>query len=136
MSKLITVDGKPIKFQIWDTAGQEKYHSLARKSFALYFLYLFLTLYFFTVSFFHFLIYIFPAMYYRGAAAAILVYDITQAQSFERLKNWVLELQSKGPAELALAIAGNKSDLKDQRVSLWLNLKHFLFLSFTHIFLF
>lgn len=54
-------------------------------------------------------------MYYRGAAAAILVYDITQAQSFERLKNWVLELQSKGPADLALAIAGNKSDLKDQR---------------------
>jgi hypothetical protein len=25
------VNGKPIKFQIWDTAGQEKYHSLARK---------------------------------------------------------------------------------------------------------
>ncbi|RYH29785.1 hypothetical protein EON65_07360 [archaeon] len=32
MSKLITVNSKPIKFQIWDTAGQEKYHSLARKS--------------------------------------------------------------------------------------------------------
>jgi small GTP-binding protein len=31
MSKLITVNGKAIKFQIWDTAGQEKYHSLARK---------------------------------------------------------------------------------------------------------
>lgn len=29
MSKLITVNSKPIKFQIWDTAGQEKYHSLA-----------------------------------------------------------------------------------------------------------
>ena len=29
MSKLILVDGAPIKFQIWDTAGQEKYHSLA-----------------------------------------------------------------------------------------------------------
>ena len=23
-------DGKQIKYQIWDTAGQEKYHSLAR----------------------------------------------------------------------------------------------------------
>jgi small GTP-binding protein len=32
MSKLITVNGKAIKFQIWDTAGQEKYHSLARKT--------------------------------------------------------------------------------------------------------
>jgi Ras-related protein Rab-22 len=67
MSKMIMVDGKPIKFQIWDTAGvhrpshlslsrteiifsvgQEKYHSLA-------------------------------PMYYRGAAAAIIVYDITRA---------------------------------------------------------
>jgi GTPase SAR1 family protein len=32
MSKMITVNGKNIKYQIWDTAGQEKYHSLARKS--------------------------------------------------------------------------------------------------------
>jgi GTPase SAR1 family protein len=32
MSKMITVASKQIKFQIWDTAGQEKYHSLARKS--------------------------------------------------------------------------------------------------------
>lgn len=31
MSKMVMVGGKPIKFQIWDTAGQEKYHSLARK---------------------------------------------------------------------------------------------------------
>ena len=28
---MITVNGKNIKYQIWDTAGQEKYHSLARK---------------------------------------------------------------------------------------------------------
>ena len=31
MSKVILVNGKQIKYQIWDTAGQEKYHSLARK---------------------------------------------------------------------------------------------------------
>ena len=31
MSKTISVNGKNIKYQIWDTAGQEKYHSLARK---------------------------------------------------------------------------------------------------------
>ena len=30
MSKVLMVNGKQIKFQIWDTAGQEKYHSLAR----------------------------------------------------------------------------------------------------------
>lgn len=31
MSKVVMSNGKQIKFQIWDTAGQEKYHSLARK---------------------------------------------------------------------------------------------------------
>ncbi len=28
-------------------------------------------------------------MYYRGAAAAVLVYDVTSATSFEDLKGWV-----------------------------------------------
>eukprot|EP01031_Cornospumella_fuschlensis_P035338 gene35338-42821_t len=32
-------------------------------------------------------------MYYRGAAAAILVYDVTSAHSFEVLQTWVQELQ-------------------------------------------
>lgn len=84
MSKMITVNSKPLKFQIWDTAGQEKYHSLA-------------------------------PMYYRGAAAAIIVYDITRANTFKTLKNWVEELQSKGPKDIAIAIAGNKADLEEQR---------------------
>ncbi|KAL3566591.1 hypothetical protein D5086_032006, partial [Populus alba] len=32
-------------------------------------------------------------MYYRGAAAAVVVYDITSMDSFERAKKWVIELQ-------------------------------------------
>ncbi|KXG24103.1 hypothetical protein SORBI_3008G185400 [Sorghum bicolor] len=35
-------------------------------------------------------------MYYRGAAAAIVVYDITNAASFTRAKKWVQELQAQG----------------------------------------
>ncbi|KAK1321501.1 Ras-related protein RHN1 [Acorus calamus] len=35
-------------------------------------------------------------MYYRGAAAAIIVYDITSADSFVRAKKWVQELQKQG----------------------------------------
>jgi Ras-related protein Rab-22 len=84
MSKMITVESKQIKFQIWDTAGQEKYHSLA-------------------------------PMYYRGAAAAIIVYDITRPNTFNILKNWVEELRSKGPKDIAIAIAGNKADLANRR---------------------
>lgn len=84
MSKMITVNSKQIKFQIWDTAGQEKYHSLA-------------------------------PMYYRGAAAAIIVYDITRPNTFNTLKGWVEELRTKGPKDIAIAIAGNKADLAHQR---------------------
>ena len=34
-------------------------------------------------------------MYYRGAQAAIVVYDITNADTFERAKSWVKELQKQ-----------------------------------------
>ena len=34
-------------------------------------------------------------MYYRGAQAAIVVYDVTKADTFERAKSWVKELQRK-----------------------------------------
>jgi GTPase SAR1 family protein len=55
-------------------------------------------------------------MYYRGAAAAIVVYDITRSSSFKTLKHWVEELKTKGPKDIAIAIAGNKADLDHMRV--------------------
>ncbi|XP_026658658.2 ras-related protein RHN1-like isoform X3 [Phoenix dactylifera] len=54
-------------------------------------------------------------MYYRGAAAAIIVYDITSTDSFERAKKWVLELQKQGNPNMVTALAGNKCDLEDKR---------------------
>eukprot|EP01100_Stratorugosa_tubuloviscum_P012471 TRINITY_DN594_c0_g1_i5.p1 TRINITY_DN594_c0_g1~~TRINITY_DN594_c0_g1_i5.p1 ORF type:complete len:200 (-),score=84.16 TRINITY_DN594_c0_g1_i5:181-780(-) len=54
-------------------------------------------------------------MYYRGAQAAIVVYDITSSDSFERAKNWVTELQSQGNSNIVIALAGNKSDLASER---------------------
>lgn len=50
-------------------------------------------------------------MYYRGAAAAIIVYDVTSADSFTRAKKWVKELQMTGNANMIMALAGNKADL-------------------------
>merc|ERR1712226_967651 len=50
-------------------------------------------------------------MYYRGAAAAVIVYDITSSDSFEKAKNWVRELQRQGNPEMIVALAGNKADL-------------------------
>jgi len=58
-------------------------------------------------------------MYYRGAAAAIVVYDITSVDSFNRAKSWVRELQRQGNPALVMALAGNKSDkAEDRKVSL------------------
>mmetsp|Transcript_59489 Transcript_59489/g.129306 ORF Transcript_59489/g.129306 Transcript_59489/m.129306 type:complete len:205 (+) Transcript_59489:46-660(+) len=54
-------------------------------------------------------------MYYRGAAAAIVVYDITNPDSFNRAKNWVRELQRQGNPNIVIALSGNKSDLASKR---------------------
>ncbi|TQE11965.1 hypothetical protein C1H46_002359 [Malus baccata] len=54
-------------------------------------------------------------MYYRGAAAAIIVYDLTNQASFERAKKWVLELKSQGNPNMVMALAGNKADLVEAR---------------------
>lgn len=54
-------------------------------------------------------------MYYRGAAAAIIVYDITSSESFERAKKWVQELQKQGNPNMVTALAGNKADLEEKR---------------------
>lgn len=55
-------------------------------------------------------------IYYRDAQAALLVYDITDADSFTRVQTWVQELlQMVGPS-IVIAIAANKQDLRKQQV--------------------
>jgi len=54
-------------------------------------------------------------MYYRGAAAAIVVYDITNPDSFSGAKSWVKELQRRGDPNVVIALAGNKADLEGRR---------------------
>lgn len=55
-------------------------------------------------------------IYYRDANGALLVYDITDRDSFVRVKNWVKELRKMLGTDVALAIAGNKIDLEKNRV--------------------
>lgn len=57
-------------------------------------------------------------IYYRSSNGAILVYDITDEDSFQKVKNWVKELRKMLGADICLVIAGNKTDLeKDRHVS-------------------
>ncbi|KAK2097619.1 Transmembrane channel-like protein 7 [Saguinus oedipus] len=54
-------------------------------------------------------------MYYRGAQAAIVIYDITNEESFARAKNWVKELQRQASANIVIALSGNRADLANKR---------------------
>nr|QBH73332.1 rab5 [Liposcelis bostrychophila] len=55
-------------------------------------------------------------MYYRGAQAAIVVYDIQNQDTFGRAKTWVKELQRQAAPNIVIALAGNKADLADKRM--------------------
>ena len=83
-SKTIEIKGKTIKIQIWDTAGQEKFHSII-------------------------------SSYYKGAAGALLVYDITSHESFEHIESWLKELKEKGSNNICCILVGNKKDLEEDR---------------------
>ena len=66
-----------IKFEIWDTAGQEKYRSLAK-------------------------------VFYKNAAACVLVYDITNKKSFDELKNyWISEIKENSSQNVSKFIYYN-----------------------------
>jgi len=54
-------------------------------------------------------------MYYRGAQAAIVVYDITSTESFDKAKSWVKELQRQGNPNIVISLCGNKIDLEIKR---------------------
>ncbi|EZA48655.1 hypothetical protein DMN91_003767 [Ooceraea biroi] len=58
-------------------------------------------------------------IYYRMSNGAILVYDITDEDTFQKVKNWVKELKKMLGSEICLVIAGNKVDLeKDRNVAI------------------
>lgn len=54
-------------------------------------------------------------MYYRNANAALLVFDISQYNSFLEIKSWVSELQRNVQEPMILSLVGNKIDLDEQR---------------------
>ncbi|KAL0978251.1 hypothetical protein UPYG_G00168000 [Umbra pygmaea] len=55
-------------------------------------------------------------MYYRGAQASIVVYDITNTETFVRAKAWVSELQKQASKNMVIALVGNKADRSANRV--------------------
>jgi len=83
-SRTVTINTSPVKLQIWDTAGQEKFRSITRS-------------------------------YYRGAAGALLVYDITRRETFEHLTSWLEDCRKYSSSDITIMLIGNKSDLESSR---------------------
>lgn len=69
-TQTLNLEVATVRFEIWDTAGQEKYHSVCH-------------------------------LYYRGAHAALLVYDITNKVRQGMLILFLPSCSSTGRAEVS-----------------------------------
>ena len=76
-------NGKNIKLQIWDTAGQDRFRAITKN-------------------------------YYKGANGIILIYDITNLQSYENVKNWISQIKEEANPNVLIYLAGNKIDVGEE----------------------
>ncbi|CAF1491762.1 unnamed protein product [Adineta ricciae] len=53
--------------------------------------------------------------YYRGATGIMLVYDVTQARSFENIDKWLRNIDDHASDDVVKMLIGNKCDMDDKR---------------------
>ena len=54
--------------------------------------------------------------YYRGAHGILLLYDVTDKESFKNISNWLIEIEKNASKNILRILIGNKCDLEDKRV--------------------
>ena len=82
--KSLIHDDKPVKFVLWDIAGQAKFNRMRR----------------------HF---------YTGSAGVIFVFDLTNPNSLQSIKDWYTDVKNNLERDFHGLILGNKCDLKEER---------------------
>ena len=53
--------------------------------------------------------------YYKGAKGALIVYDITQKSSFDKIESLLKKLRDNSNKNVSVILVGNKCDLEDNR---------------------
>uniref|UniRef100_A0A7S0VY16 Uncharacterized protein n=1 Tax=Hemiselmis tepida TaxID=464990 RepID=A0A7S0VY16_9CRYP len=82
--RTIELDGKKIKLQLLDTAGQERFKTIT-------------------------------TAHYRNAMGILLVYDVTNEQSFKNIEDWLKNIDKHTSQPVNKILIGNKMDLASQR---------------------
>ena len=55
------------------------------------------------------------ASYYRGGNGIVLIYDITDRESFQSLNCWLIEIEKNANKNVKIILIGNNCDLEDKR---------------------
>ncbi|KPP62804.1 ras-related protein Rab-4B-like, partial [Scleropages formosus] len=63
--------------------------------------------------------------YYRGAAGALLVYDITSRETYNSLTNWLTDARTLASPNIIIILCGNKKDLDADREVTFLEASRF-----------
>ncbi|MGH0114909.1 UNVERIFIED_CONTAM: hypothetical protein FKN15_065833 [Acipenser sinensis] len=63
--------------------------------------------------------------YYRGAAGALLVYDITSRETYNALTNWLTDARTLASPNIVIILCGNKKDLDADREVTFLEASRF-----------
>jgi GTPase SAR1 family protein len=53
--------------------------------------------------------------FYRFASSCLIVYDITNRESYDEAPIWIEEIHRYAREEVIIALVGNKCDLEDKR---------------------
>ena len=53
--------------------------------------------------------------YYKNSVCALVVYDITNRDSFNNVSSWIDDCKTQSPKTIFMVLVGNKSDLSDRR---------------------
>ncbi|CAL4058586.1 unnamed protein product [Meganyctiphanes norvegica] len=54
--------------------------------------------------------------YYRGAMGIMLVYDITNAKSFDSIEKWLKNIKEHASEDVEIMVLGNRCDMEDKRI--------------------